>query len=283
MIEKLTHRSSVLEKIARCQIYDFLPPKNLAEYTWQSQVVQARRIKNAVEDFRAVKSFGCGCVLGSFKDFALAISPSVLDVQQSPKALYYYAQRFFAPILVSLLPDEETGLIRAFSVNDTRSPLTGILSCRMMNAAGDIVDTTEMPVRVSPFSRTGPINLPKAFTAPDDPSRSFLHVCIKDDSTVIAENTYFYGPDKHFKWPLADIDIEITPGKENNLWNVTLASETLIRDLQITPPQPADLSDNLLTLLPNEPNQIQIAYKDTAPSIQTTIKLLSANQSLNPY
>ena len=281
MIEKLTHRSSALEKITRCQIYDFLPPKNLAEYIWQSQVVQARRIKNAVERFRAVESFGCGCTLGTFKDFALAISPSTLNVQQSPKALYYYARRFFAPVLVALLPDEETGFIRAFVVNDTRSPLTGILSCRMMNTAGDILDKTETPVRVSPFSKTGPVNLPKSFTSPDDPSRYFLHVCIKNDGIVIAENTHFYGPDKQFKWPLADIDIEITPGKENNLWNVTLASETLIRDLQITPPQPADQSDNFLTLLPNEPKTIQIAYKDVSPSPQTPIKFYSVNQSLH--
>jgi len=282
ILEKLTRSDSTLQKITQCQIYDFSPPNNLAEYIWQSQVVQARFAKNFVERFRAVESIGCGCMLGAFNDFALSISPSMLDVQQSPKALLYYARRFFAPILVTVFPDEQSELLRAFVVNDTRSPVTGVLSCRMMNTAGDILDATETPVRVSPFSKTGPINLPKSFTAPDDLSRCFLHVCFKDNGSLIAENTHFYCPDKQFKWPLADIDIEITPGKENNICNVTLVCETLVRDLQITPPQPADLSDNFLTLLPNKPKTIPIAYKNAAPSPHTPIKFYSANQSLNP-
>jgi beta-mannosidase len=281
MLSQLRPSDSTLEKIAQCQIAEFLPPKNLSEYIWQSQVVQARRAKNAVEDFRAVESLGCGCMLGAFTDFAASISPSMLDVNRCPKALYYYARRFFAPILVTVFPDEQSGMLRAFVVNDTRSPVTGILSCRMMNAAGEILDTTELPVRVSPFSKTGPINLPKPFTAPDEPLRSLLYVCIKnnDNDTVIAENTYFYCPDKKFQWPIADVDIEITPDKNKNIWNVTLTCKTLICDLQLTPPQPANLSDNFLTLLPNEPKTIQIAYKDTAPSPQTPIKLYSVNQT----
>lgn len=280
-LKQLSHSTLALEKIAQCQIAEFLPPKNLFEYIWQSQVAQARRAKNAVEWFRAVESMGCGCMLGAFNDFALSISPSMLDIQRCPKALYYYARRFFAPILVTVFPDEQSGILRAFVVNDSASPVTGMLTCRMMTTSGDVLDATEMPVRVSPFSKTSPVNLPKPLSLPKDQTDSFLHVCIKNTDTLLAENTHFYGPDKQFRWPLTDLDIEINAEKDKNIWSVTLTCETLVRDLQIAPPQPADLSDNFLTLLPNKPKTIQIAYKNAAPSPQTPIKLYSVNQSLN--
>jgi len=283
MLETLTYSPSTLEKIARCQIHEFLPPKNLPEYIWQSQVVQARYAKRAVERFRTVETAGCGCMVGAFNDFTASISPAMLDVHRCPKPLYYYARRFFAPILVTVFPDEKTGILKAYIVNDSASPVTAMLTCQMMDAQGKVLDTVEKPVRVSPFSRTTAINLPKSFTRPDDPSRSFLSICIRNNDTRIAENTYFYGPDKQSKWPIADVDIKITPDKDKNIWNVTLTSETLIRDLQITPPQPANLSDNYLTLLPNEPKTIQIAFKNAAPSPQMPIKLYSVNQSFNPH
>ena len=276
ILENLTYSPSATEKNAQRQMTEFLPPRNLSEYIWQSQVVQARCAKRAIERFRSIESVGWGCMLEPLNDFALSVSPSMLDIGKCPKALYYYARRFFAPVLVTLLPDEETGLIRAFVVNDTGSPVTGVLSCRMMNAAGDILDATEMPVRVSPFSKTGPINLPKSFTTPDDPSRCFLGVCIRNNNTVIAENTYFYCPDKQFKWPIADLDIEVTP--EKNIWNITLSCETLVRDLQITPSQPATLSDNFLTLQPNKHKTIQVTFEEVAPLFKTPIKLFSTNQ-----
>ncbi|MHC4526105.1 MAG: beta-mannosidase [Planctomycetota bacterium] len=244
MLEKLTYRSAALEKIAQSQIAEFLPPKNLSEYIWQSQVVQARHANNAVERFRALETASCGCIAGALNDFALSISPSMLDSLKQPKALYYYARRFFAPILVTILPDEKTGILKAYIVNDSASPVTGMLTCQMIDTEGLLLDTVEKPIRISPFSKTTAINLPKSFTHPDDPSRCFLYVCIKNNGSLIAENTYFYCPDKQFKWPIADLDVEITPENDKNIWNVTLVSETLVRDLQITPPQPAALSDN---------------------------------------
>ncbi|OQY07893.1 MAG: hypothetical protein B6I25_00570 [Planctomycetales bacterium 4572_13] len=277
-LEKLAHGSSSLQKIALCRIEHFWPPKNLPEYIWQSQVVQAREVKNAVEKFRADKPLGCGCMLGAFNSFALSINTAMLDAHRQPKALYYYTRRFFAPVLVTLLPEDETGLLKARVVNDTASPVTGVLSCRMIAASGEILDATEIPLRVSPFSKATAINLPKSLSTPDDPTRAFLSVRIKNNDKTIAENTHFYCPDKHFHWSIADIDLQITPNNKKNAWDITLTSEVPVRDLQITPPQPANISDNFLTLLPNEPKEIQISYHNSPPPVRTPLKIFSTNQ-----
>ena len=276
MLEKLTNSYSTLKKIAQCQIYEFLPPKNLTEYIWQSQVVQTRRVRNAVEEARSDKYSGGSCMLGAFNDFALTISSSMLDAQRQPKALFYYARRFFAPVLVTLLPEKE--ILKAFVVNDTASPVTGILSCRMIAANGKILDATEIPLRVSPFSKATAINLPKSLSTPDDPTRAFLSVCIKNNNKTIAENTHFYCPDKYFQWPIADIDLEISPNDEKCAWDITLSSEVLVRDLQITPPQPAEMSDNFLTLLPNQPKKIRLFFQESPPPLRTPLAIFSVNQ-----
>jgi hypothetical protein len=196
--------------------------------------------------------------------------------------LYYYARRFLGPVLVTLLPDEQSGSIRAFVVNDTASPVTGILSCRMIAANGEILDTTEIPLRVSPFSKAAAINLPKSLSTPDDPTRAFLSVYIKNNDRYIAENTFFYYRDKQFRWPIADIDLKISPNDEKNAWDVSLTSQVPIRDLQIIPPQPADISDNFLTLLPNQPKEIRIVYLDSPPPVRTPLEVFSTNQTCNP-
>jgi len=277
ILEKLTRSDSSLQKIALCQIEHFGPPKNLPEYIWQSQVVQARGAKNAVEKFRADKPIGCGCMLGAFNSFALSINTAMLDAHREPKALYYYTRRFFAPILVTLLPEDETGLLKAHVINDTASPVTGVLSCRMIAASGEILDATEIPLRVSPFSKATAINLPKSLSTPDDPTRPFLSVCIKNNDKTLAENTHFYCPDKHFHWPIADIDLQITPNNKKNAWVVTLTSEVPVRDLQITPPQPANISDNFMILLPNELKEVHVSYHDSPPPIRTPLEMFSAN------
>ena len=276
-LDKLTRSKAILGKIALYQVDQFHPPKILSEYIWQSQVVQARRIQAAVEKVRSCGDSG-GCMLGALKSPALSINPAMLDAQTQSKALVYYARRFFAPVLVTLLPDEQSGSIKAFIVNDTASPVTGVLSCRMIAANGEILDATQIPLRVSPFSKAAAINLPKSLSTPDEPTRAFLSVSIKNNEKCFAENTYFFCPDKQFQWPIADIDLQITPNNENNAWDVTLTSQVPVRDLQITPPQPADISDNFLTLLPNEPKQVQIRYQNAPPPIRTPLEIFSTNQ-----
>ena len=282
MLEKLTRSDSALQKIAQCQIDEFLPPDNLKEYIWQSQVVQARCVQNAVEKARSVNHSGSGCMLGALNSFALSVNAAMLDSHKQSKALFYYARRFFAPVLVTLLPEDKTGVLKAHVINDTASPVTGVLSCRMIAAHGEILDTTQIPLRVSPFSKAAAINLPRSLSTPDDSTRDFLSVCIKNNDRCIAENTHFYRSDKHFQWPIADIDLQISPNNENNAWDVTLTSQVPVRDLQITPPQPADISDNFLTLLPNEPKEIRILYHDSAPSVRTPLEIFSTNQACNP-
>ncbi|MHC4554458.1 MAG: beta-mannosidase [Planctomycetota bacterium] len=280
MLEKLTCNHSPLQTIAQYQVVEFSPPINLTGYIWQSQVVQARRIQNAVEKVRSVNH--SGCMLGALNSFALSVNGAMLDAQTQPKALYYYARRFFAPVLVTLFTEEQSGSIRAFVVNDTASPVTGVLSCRMIATHGEILDTTEIPLRVSPFSKAAAINLPKSLSTPDDPTRAFLSVSIKNNDKSIATNAYFFCRDKHFQWPIADIDLQISSNDEQNAWDVTLTSEVPVRDIQIIPPQPADISDNFLTLLPNQPKKIRIVYHDSFPPVRTPLEIFSTNQACNP-
>lgn len=282
IVEKLSHSRDDLSKIAQSQLYDFLPPKTSEEYIWQSQVVQARWVKNAVEGFRIFDHFGGNCMLGLLNDYVLRISPSMLDFHKRPKALYYYAKHFFAAVLVAAFPDEATGELKAHIVNDSPSPVTGMLSCRLLDVEGNLLDFSEIPVSVSPFSKLTPRKLPHSLSRWQDPARSFLSVRLKNNEKLLAENTFFYYPDKEFNWPGVNIDIQVDTESDKPVWNVTLFSKTLVRDLQITPPRSANLSDNFLTLLPNETKNIQMTFDDTTPSIHTPIKLFSTNQSLNP-
>ena len=276
-LQKLAQNQEVLRHSAQYQSDEFYPAQNLSNYIRQSQIVQARQVQKAAEKIRCVIDSG-GCMLGPLNSPAPSMNAAMLDNQQQPKALYCYARRFFAPVLVTLLPEDKTGTLKAFVVNDTASPVTGMLSCRMIAANGEILDSTQIPLRCSPFSKAAAMNLPRSLSNPDDPTRAFLAVCIKTNDKTIAENTHFFCPDKQFQWAVADIDLQVSLNDPKNGWEVTLTSQVPIRDLQITPPQPADISDNFLMLLPNEPKTVQLIYHNFPPPVHTPLELFSSNQ-----
>ncbi len=231
--------------------------ENLERFVYLSQITQARAAKTYIEHLRAHNFRNNGVLFWQFNDCYPAISWSAMDYTKEPKALYYYAKRFFSDILITLVPQlgkdraelpPKLQSLNAVAINDGAEPLTATLNCRLMDLFGHTLDQVAFPIVLAPFSTSAAMKLPKAFACPPEPQKSALHLLLQRDGEKISENLFFYLPDKYIDWPDARIKMDFSQLKENK-WKLTLKSDAITKDVQIKTSVPARFSDNFIDLL----------------------------------
>ncbi len=280
--EKHNYQPGGQSRIARYIADLFAPATSLTGYIRQSQLTQARASRSFVEHLRCQPSINAGCLLWTWNESLPSVGFSAIDANGRPKALYYYAKRFFAPVLVALRRPEKSAAYTVIAVNDSLRRMTATLHCRMIHFDGTILDKMEIPVALSPGHTSNAYPLAKSFARLHNSKTAFLHLSLVSDEESVAENTYFFSPDKYLPRHKASIDMEIAPDPmKNHTWTVRLCSEKPVRDIQLIPPQPAQLSDNFFTLLPGQTKKIRVEFDGRAPLPYVPIKILTEDNNLS--
>lgn len=249
--------------------------KNLSHFAYLSQLTQARAVKAYVEHLRAHNSKNSGVLFWQFNDCSPAITWSAIDYTKQPKALYYYARRFFSPLLIAIIPESEPlrpgsspkyKSISIIVINDSSQPITAILNCRLIDLFGRLLDRITSPIVIGPFSTSSKLKLPGAFVSPANPHKSALHLVLEREGENIADNLFLYLPDKYIEWP----DMKITKrlsGINDTQWKLTLNANAVAKDLLIQShgaETPAQFSDNFIDLIP--PYEARITIDTAQPS-----------------
>jgi len=259
----------------------FDPPADLEQLVYLTQLTQARRVKEYVEYLRAHNNVNSGVLFWQFNDCCPAISWSAVDCLKKPKALYFYARRFFAGILPTLLtesnsarPDIEPTLAsaQAVVVNDMPEPLAATLICRLMDMQGNLLDKVDLALAIGPSSTSTPLRLPKALVRPKNPQQSILQLAMENADGVIAQNNFLYLPDKYMDWPKAQIARTFRQ-LDKRKWVITLQSDTVVKDVQVTTSIPAQLSDNYIDLMPQQPRELTVDFARDVEDAEPLIAL----------
>jgi hypothetical protein len=83
-----------------------------------------------------------------------------------PKALYYYAKRFFSKLLIVVVSElnsakanatPELQSLSVIAINDSEQPLTATLNCRLLDLFGNALDKVAFPLALGPFSTSAPM------------------------------------------------------------------------------------------------------------------------------
>lgn len=266
-LEKHNYQRDGNSRLYRYTADYFGPVKAPEFFAYASQVAQARAAKLYVEHLRANNLRNSGVLFWQFNDCFPAVTWSAIDYDREPKALYYYAKRFFCNQLVAAefrfdkyrthLPPKPDA-ISVIVINDGLNPLTAKLNSSLLDLAGNVLDKVAVPVAVAPFGTTAPLKLPRSMTNPVEPQRCCLHLEVENENGKIAQNTYFYLPDKHIEWP------EVTFAKSlsrtaADRWLLKIKSNAVAKDVQICVPSGFCLSDNFFDLAP--PDEIELTIK----------------------
>ena len=276
-IEKHNYQIDGSSRLYRYAADPFGPVENTDKFIYFSQITQARAAKSYIEHLRAHNKNN-GVLFWQLNDCAPAITFSAIDYKKNPKALYYYAKRFFTSTLVTVIPNP----LRIVTINDSPNPLTATLNCRLTDLFGESLDQFTAPVSIAPFSLSTPLKLPKAIASPANPQRTCLHIAVENEKEIITQNTFFYLPDKYIDWPRPEITKTFTQA-DVNTWLLKLKSNVVTKDVRITTPANVHLSDNFFDLMPLEEVEIKIhcpAQLAQSPSVESATSLRSVNSSL---
>ena len=265
-IEKHDYQVDGIDRLSRYTSELFAPPEDLNQWVYVSQLTQARAVKKHVEHLRAHPERNYGVLFWQFADCSPAISWASLDYRQKPKALYYYCKRIYAKTFVAVrssfkeaLPGQTAKLdeLSVIVKNETESPMTATLNCRLIDLKGNVIDSVSSPTMLMPFSHSNPLQMPKEMVTPNNPQDCCLHLAVENNGNIIAENLFFYMPDKHINWPKANIEKQLSR-TDDTTWQLRLKADVLVKDFCIQTDDDVILSDNFIDLMGQQQTTITI-------------------------
>ena len=109
-------------------------PDSLADFVMKGQLVQGEALKRAAEHWRRRKYGTAGVLFWQLNDCWPVNSWSVIDSRLRPKAAYYFARRFFAPLLASF---RRSALgVEVWATSDLPVPVGGTLDVSLVSFEG---------------------------------------------------------------------------------------------------------------------------------------------------
>ncbi len=268
----------------------FAMPRDLEEFSYLSQLTQARGIGMYCEYLRAHNYRNHGIMFWQYNDAIPCISWSAVDYYNRPKALMYYTRRFFADVIVTAVPQtvelfnpdfigchrEPLRLKKIVAVNDTDDSIDAELVCSLMDLSGKVIDEIVSEVKIPGHSRFELTDLPGMYQRPDRADGCVLAMKIVTGGKVLANNTFLYVPDKQIVWPEPEIKKELLDQDGRNV--LKLSSDVFVKDLQISAGPDVRMADNYFDMLPGVEYTVALESDDAGITLDQ-IKLRSVQTS----
>lgn len=221
-------------------------PVDFEDFVYKTQIVQAEALKTMVEHWRSEKFHTAGALFWQLNDCWPVSSWAVIDSELQPKAAYWYARRFFAPVMVSFKPAGK--FVEVWVTNDTLKTLEAELELSVLTFSGEISFMRHEPVLIS-ANRSVRLAAPVfAEFLPINPRQQYVRARLKADGRIIAENRYFFSRYKHLELPSPHLNcrVEKIAGTD---WRVNIKTDFFIKNLALPmPPSGTALSDNYFDL-----------------------------------
>lgn len=264
---------------ARMQQYlgqEFRKPRDFAATVYLSQVMQAEAIKFAVETMRSRRPQNMGTLFWQLDDCWPAISWSSIDYFLRPKALEFYARRFYAPLLVTATV--ENGAVHVTVVSDETNPREATLHWRLLRFDGTTLEEGQSPINIPALASTAVATIDLTTAAGFYPSRDVLAISLDDaeGKPLATQNVYFASP-KQLAFPEQQIAASIERGATGpGRYVVTLHATTLARAVDISFANlDAQPEDNFFDLLPDQTRRVAIRSSATLEQLRAAIRLTS--------
>ena len=237
--------SKIVEMFTRL----FRFPKGFEHFLYLSQVQQALAIKTATEYWRSTKPICMGILYWQLNDVWPVASWSSIEYGGQWKQLHYHAKRFFAPSLVTFVPNGENVDVKLISDLGSDTYFSGELV--KYNFSGKAIETIPLNV-LSPKDQSVTIH---SMSSPDDPEH-FWHIKLtqNENSQVVVENDYLNVPWKACELQKATVNWHVEASA--NGFSIELTTDMPAFFVQLESSVAGRFSDNSLTLLPYTKKQI---------------------------
>jgi len=251
-------------RIVETMLRYFRFPADFDQMVYLSQVQQGLAIKTAIEFWRSTKPRCMGTLYWQLNDTYPVASWASLDYGGQWKLLHYMARRFFRPLNVVAVPEDDAIVFKA--VNDTPEKAELYLEVEAVDVGGRARTVFTGHGSVSPAAARELARLAPADLTPGE----FLSFTWRDRAgTLIGENDYFPRPYKAY---------DLVPAKVRAKWErgeagpvLVLAADKPALFVTATTGVPGYFSDNALTLLPGRERRLAFTARHGARATQKAL------------
>jgi len=240
---------------------DFRTPKDFASFLYVSQVLQATVIQYAAEAHRRRMPYNAGSLYWQLDDCWPVASWSGIDYFGRWKALHYFARRFFAPVLASVV-EEGGGAVRVYGISDRRADTAAHLTLRLLDFEGRELWRKESDVKLSANASQVVFSAPRAdLLHGADPTRVVLVAELGEGGQRLSRALHYFVKTKDLALPDPQLSLSVTPPPAaGGPASLQVTARHLARNVRLAAdgaaPNDWDLgglfSDNYFDLLPGE-------------------------------
>lgn len=230
-------------------------PRDLDQYIRYSMLTQAEGLKYGIEHYRRRKPFTAGALIWQLNDCWPGTSWSLIDYGLLPKASYYYARKFFAPVAASI--DHDPGKpLAVWLVNDLQEAVEDELVLEVVTFEGRVVRTEAVAVSVGPNEARKLAEYAEeellGGAAPDA-----VAVRLRSHGGRFPDNVYYLRDFKDLRFPPAQLSVERSAERRT----ITVTADRLARFVMLDIPQEEVVcSDNFFDLFPGESRTIELRH-----------------------
>ncbi len=256
----------------------FRLPHTFEDILWVSQILQALGVKYAVEHWRRGMPRGMGTLYWQLNDCWPVASWSSIDYYGRWKVLHYMARKFYAPILISGLEDNEQGTVEIHVTSDLLEEVSGKVVWELTNVGGERIAGGELGIVIpaQQNNRVGILDL-GGYLEKYSNRELMLWIELEVDGGMVSSNFVSFVKPKHMELQEPGIFREITE-LANNKFRVTLSAKhpALWTWLEVDGVDAA-LSDNFFHLRPGKEVVIMLEPKKvlTLNELNKRLKILS--------
>jgi beta-mannosidase len=252
---------------------DFRAPKDFDSFLYVSQVLQAVIIEFAAHAHRRAMPSNAGSLYWQLDDCWPVASWSGIDYFGRWKALHYFARRFFAPTIASVVTDDDA--VSVWIVCDPRQGFAARLIVRLVDFEGDEIWRDERDVRVEGNSSKLYASFPcEQVLGGASPNRVVLVAEVIADGAATARALHYFAKTKDLELPDPEIGLAVHLDERGAI-AVRVASRRLAKNVRLrAEPASGRFEDNYFDLLPGEAASIRWSGTSwpgvTATSIRDT-------------
>ena len=218
------------ERLYRFQAAHYTVGTQLGDFIYKGQLVQAEALKTAVEHWRRRKFKTAGSLLWQLNDCWPVSSWAIIDSALRPKAAYYYAKKFFAPIMVSFKKQRDG--LDVWITNDLLSPVVGEFEVTLRSFDGGVTWSKKSQAVVARNASRAVIRIGVPEYDKSDSSQSYLLAQFKVGGGVCSENRFFFCEPKHMRRQPPGMTFELDK-VGGNTYSMSISSTTFIKGVCI--------------------------------------------------
>ena len=237
-------------------------PENFDDTLWLTQINQAYGIRYGVEHWRRDMPRSMAATIWQYNDCWPGPTWSMTDYYRRFKAIQYQSKHFFAPILVSGIPDPTTGKAELYITSDRQKDVSGELRWVVTDMAGAVLKQGEMPVhipaRTSRLAHT--LNLADLISS-HGAGNLLIWPEVRVGSRTVAENALFFGRPLELKFHKPQLALHISGSGQHYDLRIDANAPALwaFADVKDTP---ATYSDNFVAIRPGRTAVIHITLDE---------------------